>query len=223
MVNQAENILINPIFLSLIFLYSDDKYLSMSRFNSCNFLSLLQLKKLKGPKGVIDQVLIDLEFKNKNHQKETRLISVEDFLKIQYSKECFINVEINKIYSTESLTLQALSELKIQIPRTDDECLKTYKEFFKNTESIHLCHIITSPSFGKIINTSLSPSSIFFLEKICATSITEKNFCNYYKNSSYWNKILSKEKEESFHHLSGCFQRPQPSLGRNRQKSVIYF
>lgn len=210
---------LNPHFLSQIFFFTSVKNLELANNGKCFFLALLENNLLKIGQDNLDSVVVDVEYGDK--RKETVLLSREDYLGHEYEKDCINNREIQKLMGPQNFT-EMINKIGLQVPKSEKECQEIFKGWSENLYTPYLCHIDEILGTAKKYQTQLPNLSnednsvrqkmtstielanalmkkmnyfeVSYLRNLCGQLDSEKNFCKFFLQESYWGKVLKGER-----------------------------
>src|SRR5690606_20840380 len=71
-------------------------------------------------------------------ERESALVTTENFLNAVYQKECFSNRDIATLFETKNLQ-KTMSSITFTAPKTESECGVIYNEWLNNLYTLFLC------------------------------------------------------------------------------------
>ena len=230
-VKDIKSIKMAPLFLQSIILNSDPKFLEISNKDSCRFYSLLENSLLRTSLGFIDNVIISyltkkksdpLKDKLKNNLSEEivqlGLLSVKDFIKINYNKKCYNQKDVVELFTVKNVK-KTIKNIKFIVPKTEKDCDSILSDWSDNLYLPYLCNLSNiirrgetakkekaelatgeirkirkfnnQISFSNKYKDLLSYFQISYIENICSNINSPKRFCNRYLAKDVWTKVLN--------------------------------
>ena len=222
--SKVENIYFDSLFIKSIILYSPEAFIHLAQNDQCFFYSLLENNLLKGPNGEIENLVINVKFKD-NDNLETRYTSKKNLLHFIHNKECFTNKDIIKLFVPKNVK-ETLNGLTYPVPSTKQECKNVFQEWQKNKYIPYLCGVSKKIQDGhraEIIMESIEQIGLrerrelerqisnkkryedkvdFFkknyLKNLCENIDHHKKFCATYinRNRWIWNKLINEDGQQ---------------------------
>ncbi|MBF0312608.1 MAG: hypothetical protein HQK50_01565 [Oligoflexia bacterium] len=199
---NAKYVELHPALLLRILMRTPYKVLMAAQSNECNFYALLETNLLETSLPEKNSVIVNLL--DQKGKKTTGKLSTEVFIADVYKRKCFKNKEIAKYFTIETIP-QLISTFNFKLPKTESECSAIFQEWLESTQTPYLCKIskiLSSPSLllkesnlSRKLATTLSEFQISYINNLCQNLDNQKQFCDNYLSSEYWNKILNGERE----------------------------
>ncbi len=217
--SEIESLYIDGLFMKSLMLHSDDEYIHLAKDNSCMFYSLIENNLLKNSEGDIQEIIINVKFRN-SEELHTRYTSKNTFLKYIHSGICFTNREITKLFTSANIK-ETLETLEYPIPSGPYECENILKEWRENKYTPYLCGVskkIQDGHSAKILTESVEKMSLrqrrklkekisvkdrysdkvdFFktnyLKNLCKGILDSERFCQKYIAKDVWTGVLNRD------------------------------
>ena len=217
--SQIEKFYPDALFMKSLVLHSSNEYIHLSGDDICLFYSLLENDLVKNSEGEINEIIINVKFKNVE-ELQTRYTSKDALLKYVHNNMCFTNREISKLFSSSNVQ-KTLDTLEYPIPDSTQECNNILQEWRDNKYTPYLCGISKKIQDGlsaKILTESVENMSLrqkrklkekifikdryadkidFFktnyLKNLCKGIIRSQNFCQEYIAKDVWSGVLNRD------------------------------
>lgn len=217
--STSEELFIDPSYFQALVMNSNFKYLNMALKNECQFYAYLENGLLKTSKmSALEKSDFIPSIESDGIKHKFVLMKKENFISSIYSKKCFQNKEMGKLFSIPFYK-KTLASLKFTIPKNSTECNSIFNEWKTNDYLPYLCKISEiSKTFQRLeleySNTSnlerrrelklqmQNSEQIIkdipllqknYLDSLCYNLENSDNFCDKYLGKDSWNKILSGE------------------------------
>jgi hypothetical protein len=136
-----QQVRLNQKYLMYILAHSPIRYTQLAASDRCSLYDLLNTDLLFSPSGKVDQVLID--FLDSEKRVQTKLVSKRVFLNQVVAKQCPKLKEFSQHFNLANLR-RTLNNIKIEIPKSEQACIKDIYRFKKDVKSPYLCQIYES-------------------------------------------------------------------------------
>lgn len=217
--SDIKSVKLDPQFTKSLLFHSEKKYISVISKNPCFFYAALQNNLLQTVEGKFQNVVVLIE-KNSG-ERESALVTTQNFLNAVYQKECFANRDIATLFDLANLQ-KTLAGITFTTPKTEAECGVIFEEWTSNLYTLFLCQY--PEKIKAAANTQLSPEdyagndvlkiravnnlkreaneisnllSTFqrsYLQNLCDNLANKENFCKNYTTSDIWSKVTSGER-----------------------------
>lgn len=217
--SQIKSVKLDPQFTRSLLFHSEKKYVSIISRNPCFFYAALQNNLLQTVEGNFQNVVVLIE--KTSGERESALVTTENFLNAVYQKECFSNRDIATLFEPANLQ-KTMSSITFTAPKTESECGIIYNEWLNNLYTLFLCKypekikqaskaILTEQDYSsnnvvKIravnnlkreaneINNLLSTFQRNYLQNLCDNLESKDKFCKSYMSTDIWSKVVSGER-----------------------------
>lgn len=217
---QSSEVKLDPYFLKSLIFNSEPKYITWIGTDECRLYSTLENNLLKGPNGIPESYVITT--KDSKGKEESGLVTKKDFFEAVYSTKCQSNQEFRTLF-TEKNAIKTIEGIKINLPRTIQECHSVFQEWLDNPFLPYICNFPNSIKFQKINNgliksyqDKISEFQKSYFKNLCDNLDQRERFCAEYLKTDAWSKILSGELSKSYithrcQAMMGTDQMPQVS------------
>lgn len=211
------NVVLDKYFARSLLFHSESKYLDLINHNECSLFALLENGLLKHSNGKVDSVFVTIE---ENNNKETAAVELNNFLQIIYSKKCFQNRDLAKLFSDQNIKTTVQST-RFTAPKSQEMCATTLEEWRRNSYTPYLCKISETIKSGvtarrllsqtnegqfaqrRELNRAIEAQNFYlrelphfqrtYIQNICEHLDDPENFCRVYLAEDVWNRILNGE------------------------------
>lgn len=237
---------LDPDFLNSIIFQTPSRYLSLGTKDKCNFYDLFLAGLLKSPEDDFNTFLV--KYQNKSGEVVTRLVKKDVFIKKVISVVCPSSLRFQAYFNPANVQ-KTLKTVNFKTPDSISECLKIHQNLISDYKTPYLCQIQNkiesiAPLSREIRNTPstnyqklgdlrsqlrtaqnylrmLNQDALGYLENLCLNLEKPKLFCDNFFTTSFWSKVLTKQK--SIYNLkSRCIDILQKrTLNENDYKRCI--
>ncbi len=219
--DEISDVHLDSYFIKSLLFHSGQKYLSLekARKDECFFYSLIENDLLKTAHGKIENLII--HYKDKKKEKQSALVSKENFFQLIYSKKCFNNKEIGTLFNDKNVAA-TITSVNFPVTKIEKECEGILQDWQSNPYTPYICKISEAEQSGKYAEKRIDRLSSknfrkkrrfqdnikrkkfyskhvpFFqrtyISNLCQNINDSQKFCSIYLAKDVWTKILNGEK-----------------------------
>ena len=221
-IKDINKVVFHQAFLNTLIFFNKSNILNLALRDKCSLIDLISTDLLYTPAGELEYVLI--QFENQKDKNEIHALKKDQYLDLIGYKQCPSSKVLKAHFSTRNLR-NTLSNERLKIPNSKEQCHEFKEEFTNNVKAPYLCdiaHKIKSLKIKKIQlkNTSKSNyrklqilkkevevatsyqkivnnDSLMYLEKFCDYSSFSNQFCNDMFEVNYWTNAMKKAKDDT--------------------------